>query len=364
MNIIIIVFTHVQNKYGVNPKLKQLIQEKLGISLSKHTVFTLNNPFSLWENWNNEKDKSYIPEMTKEFKKLFSEDLVRFCAIVRSLGKINSESIIAFHDLKDEIDLKIAEVCESKARKSKLQNGSVLVVQDDLNYDRGSKVPSRNHNTICMAGQCFSNCHTPCSYSGHWLNSTKYCKVFTNDVKCSECGHHYSLHRRSKVRYITEKIVSSTKPRNDLSIPVDTFLQEIGDKIQRLQIQLLFLLAEYHRKSNRSYQQLVQDEIELHQLTSSSSPTERIVMLKNISKEASIIDRLPCYAKLSFEDKIKWALTFLGLESVKSPKEIDVHIKKILPDCCNSRNDSCSELFQRAKSILTDEFHRSNKCNI
>ena len=356
----VILFTNVTGELQVNVMLMKQIIDKLQFSSSKQMTFAMDNPFSIWKQRNAEKwDENKKKEIKELFEICFKNKLADFCKIVRSLGKIDLDSIIFFCELKDEIDLKIREICSLKKHKEQMLNEHLE--HDGINYDKVSAIPTERYNTICSKGYCFSNCHTSCSYSGFWLPFAKYCKLFNTSDHCSKCNHHFAFHRRCKFRYITERVTYDENSITKCTISVDKIREDIETNILMLRTQLLFLFADFHRKSNRSYQELLKEEIKLSHLQ--NVPAECIADQKETCDEANIIGTFCFTTKTTFQEKVEWALKYVGLKSVKSPEEVDAHIKKISPNCCitKTKNDNCSKLFEHAQSILKNAYHTKGK---
>ena len=353
----VILFTQVTGNLQVNRMLKKLIKEKIQLSLSKQIYFTIDNPFSILKQWKEDQkedqweedyhDESQTKEIQKLFEECFKNELANFCKTVKAIGTINSDSITSFHELKDEIDLKIHKICSITEQK---QNELVHPEHDVLSMHTEL---TELHNTICTI--CFSNCHSPCSYSGFWLPSAKYCKVFNFRDHCSECKHHFHFHKRRKFCYTTERVPYDKNSRTKPTISVDKSQEA---QMLELRKQLLLLLADYHRKSNRSYQERLVEEIKLSHLQ--RVPPECITKQEEICKEAEKIDALIFSTKTTFQEKVEWALKFVGLNSVKSPEEVELHITKISPNCCitTTKKEDCSKLFKYAQSIFKDVYHR------
>lgn len=118
-----------------------------------------------------------------------------------------------FHDIESKIEASLASITRlSEQRKKWVEAVTTLGNSKDhkariealVNQQRAPvwyRQPSESYNTICIAADCYSNCHTPCNWiyvTSPWL--LRYlCSAFPYlSNTCRVCNHEADQHRRYK----------------------------------------------------------------------------------------------------------------------------------------------------------------------
>lgn len=213
---VIVVFTNTANPLDLNFDPNSL-QEYFGRFIE--------NPYCKFEKVKQMQGQLSAELIEQSLEKSFNETtavLMDMCTIIKSFKLVHTDHFIALYQKKQEIEKKIMELLaaydyqrnlEKKIEKAAEEVDAALRTESlNANWQSTKTKPVRwvpietgRHNTLCGAKDCYSNCHEPCNLDKSFDKEVfRRCWCISPGKDCSQCGHHYTLHYHSEVRWEKE----------------------------------------------------------------------------------------------------------------------------------------------------------------
>ena len=192
--------------------------------------FFIENPYCRFEKARKQQGKLLEDKIAKSLKRAFEETagvLTEMCEIMKGFKEVHTHHFIELYQKKLEIERKVmdslaaynyqsdleAKITEAEeeanaALKTKTLNNKFRSTQT---IEKWSTATTSHHNTLCGAANCYSNCHEPCNLPMSFdKEDFKGCACISGSY-CNRggCGHHYTVHYHSRVRWVRE---THTKP--------------------------------------------------------------------------------------------------------------------------------------------------------
>ncbi|KAJ3714039.1 hypothetical protein C8R42DRAFT_726546 [Lentinula raphanica] len=250
------VFTMVSTPASFN-----FDKNSLPTELVNSRIWGIDNPFAQWMKYR--KMLVQEPPATEEALDEMSESAHRgYVKVLRMLSQFfqwlekckvqATKSIYELYLMSMDIEIQISGVIsrmsQTEDRRTKLKK-----LQDDF-QDQGHKMLSEKyeriintpfyehestapvHNTLCISGQCFSNCHTNCTVGFTMDRETlaRLCASFDEtpgvallDRICKDCGHPAKDHQHYQARW-AKKIKTDTIIDPEIKARYDAAKTESG----------------------------------------------------------------------------------------------------------------------------------------
>jgi len=176
-----------------------------------------------------------------------------------------------------ESEIMNAEEEANAALKTKTLNDKFCTTQT---IGKWKTITTSDHNTLCGAANCYSVCHPSCGLTFSFdKNTFYYCAAMTgNYCNRSGCGHHYTLHYHSNVRwereYRTEEFIDKDMKKKfddakTMEEKARIFKQQLENKHEkseqereRLSKCLLLTIEEFQELGiNRSYAKCLENQL-------------------------------------------------------------------------------------------------------
>ena len=290
---VIVVFTNTADPLDLNFDADSL-QEYFGREIDGQRIFFIENPYCRFEKALKQKGKLPEEELAQSLKRAFEEThdvLTEMCHTVKKLPQVLTSHFTTLYLKKEEVDEKVAALltahsetelesriaeAEEEASGTKTLNNKFRSTQT---IEKWSVVTTSDHNTLCGAANCYSNCHVPC----HELSMSFDKEIFRScycmsGSYCKACGHHYAQHYHSQVRwerqYHTREFVDEAmkKKFEDAKTMEERALifikklkedrEESEQERKRLSKCLLSAIAEFQELAiNRSYAKCLENQL-------------------------------------------------------------------------------------------------------
>ncbi|KIK53796.1 hypothetical protein GYMLUDRAFT_178498 [Collybiopsis luxurians FD-317 M1] len=226
------VFTMVTDPLSFNFEKSSLQPE----ALQSASMWSINNPLAQWKKYQEklknkeEYDEDILQDMEDSVRSSYKKTLKTLGQIFQFLDKCKAQPTNDIHDLyimstdiEASISNVIARMDQTEDKRAKLKalrankDSQDQVRKVNEAYEEIIKTPfyehentGATHNTLCVAGSCYHNCHIDCGV-GFTLDRATLgdnCQAFFNSTgsglqcRCTVCGHLAEDHQHYRSKWV------------------------------------------------------------------------------------------------------------------------------------------------------------------
>lgn len=365
-------------------------------------VFYIDNPYSKLEKCRKEKKAATLQQLVSALQISFQTaglTLMQMLDTIKDFNDVHTNCFVQLYNIKQEVEkntlhLLVADqnrkMLEKEiARQKELLDAAMSTKTLNKEFTSTFKVKkvvvvaTKEHNTICGAPNCNSNCHVPCHLSKTLdKENLKGCGCIdrsTGNFTCKICGHSYRDHFHSEsVFEIQEeenvftdeerrKKFEDARSQEELCVRLNAeYDAELKRSLIEMEDRQKFLIATLETfqslGSSPSYEKVLECQIyvleqrikaqeagdDMHTLCSTKEDLEhKLSIVKEVQRDMDSKNRV---------EKIKWARSILQVGSSATKEEIEKAYKTLAktmhPDK-TSGSDAKFQSLQKAYEILT-----------
>ncbi|KAJ8522121.1 hypothetical protein ONZ45_g1275 [Pleurotus djamor] len=267
------VFTMVSNPLQFNFK-----RDGLPLALRKAKIWTIDNPLAGWFKYQDDLHSEEPPEdfILEEMRETVDRTYEKTIKTLNNFFQWQTERVVqATKSINDlyQMSTKIeASITNVLARITQTENQKSELIKMQADIDEQKQIQKVNeqfqtiidspfhehegtgeeHNTLCCAADCYSNCHEVCQVTftldrdivGRQCQAFDYDRTPDNGYKCIRCGHSSLLHQHYKAKWVVRQkketsVDEAAKARYEDAKKkegeVFALKQKIDEKIQELQ---------------------------------------------------------------------------------------------------------------------------------
>ena len=383
---LIIVMTNCQNVICANFDLNEL-STYFGSEVvikDKH-VFYIENPYSTLEKCRNEKKRASRKQLVDILKASFQttgDTLIKMLLTIKDFKEVHTNCFVELYKVKEEVEKKMLHLNVAQQNREELQK-RILKTKEELDAAVSTKtlnskftstlkvkkivvVETTDHNTICGAKNCNSNCHVPCNLSKTMdKENLKGCGCIDqmNNYICTVCKHSYldHYHSESVFEVREEETIDVDNARKKkfedaisahdfcvkLKTECDAKLRKCEDEMEDLKMKLMLTLEMFEKLgSSPSYEKVL--EVQIYAL-------EQRIKAQNSGDDLSVLnstnEELKSKLKILKNTRmIKWAQEMLCVSPSATKDEIDLAYSVL-----SKKQDEINPDLEQAYKILLDE---------
>ncbi|KAJ3757824.1 hypothetical protein EV361DRAFT_283003 [Lentinula raphanica] len=235
------IFTMVSD-----PTMFNFDRSSLPVELRKAKLWSINNPFAQWNKYQEKLaqdprtvDDDILEEMNDSVHRSYSKALKMLSQVFSFLDKCKiqpTNSIYNLYVMSTDIEAAISNVIARMDQTESTRNELKKLHNDKAAQEQGQKMNEKyeeiintpffehegtgsEHNTLCVAGTCYSNCHEGCGvgFTLDRSNLGNNCSAFYNTSGsglkrvCNVCGHLAEDHQHYRSKWVkkikTDKVV-------------------------------------------------------------------------------------------------------------------------------------------------------------
>ncbi|KAJ3933475.1 MAG: hypothetical protein NXY57DRAFT_17494 [Lentinula lateritia] len=226
------IFTMVSDPTSFNFERKSLPEE-----LRKAKIWSINNPFAQWTKYQEKLaqdpptvDEEILQEMDEGVHRSYTKALKMLGQVFQFLDKCKVQPTNSIYDLyimSTDIEAAISNVIARMDQTENTRNGLKKLQSDKAAQEQGKKINEKyeeiintpfyehentgsEHNTLCVAGNCYSNCHEGCGVGFTLDRATlgSNCSAFYNSTGtglkrvCTICHHLAEDHQHYRSKWV------------------------------------------------------------------------------------------------------------------------------------------------------------------
>ena len=294
LNNVIVVFTNTADELDLHFDA-EIFKEYFG-RVIEHK-YMIENPYCRFEK---AKMMERSDKIDKKLKRSFedtSEELTEMCSKIKTFNRVHTNDFIALYDTKQAIEQKVLTMLTEYDNQKRLET-HLKKAQQDINAALETKKlyanytaiqeftrwvlvkePKKRHNTLCGADNCHYNCHLSCRLEKSYdKEEFKNCYCMRGGTKCTECGHHYTLHYHTEAKFVEkverqdlvdermkeqfEQAQTMEERKRIFQDELQLKLRQSEEERRRLSKQLLLTMEEFHKLgANRNYAKLLENQL-------------------------------------------------------------------------------------------------------
>lgn len=293
---VIVVFTNTADPLDLNFDANSL-QEYFGAEIEGQRIFFVENPYCRFEKAQKLQGKLLEDKIARSLKRAFEETgdmLTEMCETMKVFKEVHTHHFIELYQKKQDIERKVIDLLAAYNYQRRLE-AEITNAEEEANAALKTKtlndkfrttqtigkwktVTTSDHNTLCGAADCYSVCHESCGLAFSMdKNTFYYCAAMTGNY-CNQCGHHYTVHHHSNVRwereYRTEEFIDKDMKKKfedakTMEERARIFKQQLKNKREkseqereRLSKCLLLTIEEFQELGiNRSYAKCLENQL-------------------------------------------------------------------------------------------------------
>ncbi|KAJ4000672.1 hypothetical protein F5050DRAFT_1803869 [Lentinula boryana] len=241
------IFTMVSD-----PTMFNFDRASLPVELRKAKIWSINNPFAQWIKYQEKLaqdpptvDEDILEEMNESVHRSYTKALKMFAQVFQFLDKCKiqpTNSIYNLYVMSTDIEAAISNVIARMDQTETTRNELKKLQTDKTAQEQGQKMNEKyeeiintpfyeheatgtEHNTLCVAGTCYSNCHEGCGV-GFTLDRSALgdnCSAFYNSTGsglkrvCTICHHLAEDHQHYRSKWVkrikSDKVVDEDAKR-------------------------------------------------------------------------------------------------------------------------------------------------------
>ncbi|KAJ3742584.1 hypothetical protein DFH05DRAFT_1527140 [Lentinula detonsa] len=277
------IFTMVSD-----PTMFNFDRASLPAELRKAKIWSINNPFAQWIKYQERLaqdpptvDEDILEEMNESVHRSYTKALKMFAQVFQFLDKCKiqpTNSIYNLYVMSTDIEAAISNVIARMDQTESTRNELKKLQTDKTAQEQGKKMNEKyeeiintpfyehdatgtEHNTLCVAGTCYSNCHEGCGVGFTLDRSTlgDNCSAFYNSTGsglkrvCTICHHLAEDHQHYRSKWVkrikTDKVVDedAKKRYNEAKTEADRIaivMEGVQKKVEALETEIVSLEKE------------------------------------------------------------------------------------------------------------------------
>ena len=302
LNNIIVVFTNTADPLDLNFDITGL-NDFFGTLIDRH--FFVENPYCRFEKAKMKQGQLPRGKIARSLKKSFEETaevLTDMCTTMKKLEVVYTHRFTELYEKKQNIELSVLNMLVSYDNQERVEK-SIKQAQEEAVAALGAKtlnnkfrstkkikrmltIKTANHNTLCGAPDCYSNCHIKCTLPKLFdKEDFKRCGALGGKDYCQQdgCGHHYKYHYHNEVRfeeefyekeYVDRDMQRRFKEAETMEQKASILKKDLEDQLQEsekkkkvLSEQLLAKISEFQELGiNRNYAKLIENQLAVIEL--------------------------------------------------------------------------------------------------
>ena len=282
---IIVVFTNNASALDCNFDMRNL-DPYFGKKIDR--AFYIENPYCKIEEAKQKATQLSVDQIARSLGKSFidtAESLRSLQETIKDFNDVHTLHFIRLYDKKQEIERDVIMILASYDEQTELEK-QIKIKEEEVYAALRSKslntyfkktvewevtkpVSTPNHNTLCSAPGCYSNCDTTCTLPKSYNQEDfKKCKAMGGRETCKECGHSYRHHYHNEILFKRVKerkeiIDEAMKKRFEEAADMEQKVNYLKQGLQKRREELL-------RKKNSLLQELNGKMTEFQKLSISS----------------------------------------------------------------------------------------------
>ena len=210
---VIVVFTHAEDQLDLNFNPK-VLNNYFGRELESERIFLIENPYCRFGKAKVQVEKLPQSKIARSLNESFDktgEVLTEICTVLKGFKQVHTHHFATLYDKKQEVERKVMGLLTEYDNQTKLEQQAAQTEQraqravaiKSLNssyncstniIERWRLVATQQHNLLCGAKGCYSNCQINCYIRETFDKKALLdCACMTGE-HCRVCGHHYTLH--------------------------------------------------------------------------------------------------------------------------------------------------------------------------
>ncbi|KAJ3727369.1 hypothetical protein DFJ43DRAFT_1041170 [Lentinula guzmanii] len=271
-----------------DPTMFNFDRASLPVELKKAKIWSINNPFAQWIKYQERLaqgpptvDEDILEEMNESVHRSYTKALKMFAQVFQFLDKCKiqpTNSIYNLYIMSTDIEAAISNVIARMDQTESTRNELKKLQTDKTAQEQGKKMNEKyeeiintpfyehdatgtEHNTLCVAGTCYSNCHEGCGVGFTLDRSTlgDNCSAFYNSTGsglkrvCTICHHLAEDHQHYRSKWVkrikTDKVVDedAKKRYNEAKTEADRIaivMEGVQKKVEALETEIVSLEKE------------------------------------------------------------------------------------------------------------------------
>ena len=276
----------------------EILQEYFGKKIPSTNIFYIENPYCKYTRV--KMHPKYMPSIAASFQKTFKV-LNDIHEVIKGFKPVYTHEFVKVYMKKEEVELKILNILVEYDEQNRLQKcikdqekEIECALENQKLYEDYSTTQvikhcnmvstNKQHNTLCGAPGCYSNCHKPCRLDMSFKKEVlQKCKAFNGDRKCKECGHPYTQHFHAREKYVhhTENKCLINQDKKEQFVNAQS-MQERADVLKagyqdqllecmkvknQLSKELIYVISEFESCSiSRNFAMVLENQLELIEL--------------------------------------------------------------------------------------------------
>ena len=296
---VIVVFTNTADSLDLYLEPGLLAEQFLGKEIDPTRLFFVENPYCRLERAKERRNDLPHEMIVQSLQRSFGKARKTFGnmrEVIRSMDPIYTHFFVTLYEKRRDIDRKVKDLSteydnieqvEKSIEKAEF-DAKVAMDKKKLTKDyrfvqtakRWIRKPTAQHNLVCSASSCHSNCQMPCFLPKSLSPSVFLSCACMNGEYCRVCGHHYTLHYHDEVENVLqeetithidehmkrqfEEAASAEERAQILKKEFDAKRKDILETKKTLSLQLLHTIEEFQELGlTRNYAIVLESQLVL-----------------------------------------------------------------------------------------------------